>query len=90
MAKRVDSNQKSLFSLWRKLGATVQDLSKVGKGCPDCIVGFRDVNYLVEIKDGSRYPSERRLTEDEFKWHRHWAGQVCVIENTDQARELLL
>jgi hypothetical protein len=39
----------------------------------------------MEIKDGRKPTSARRLTEDEDRWHRHWDGQVCVVATTAEA-----
>lgn len=87
---RVDANQAEVVEALRKAGATVQSLASVGGGCPDLLVGYRGVNHLVEIKDGSKPPSGRRLTEDEAAWHRAWTGeQVEVIESVEDAMYML-
>lgn len=87
--KRVDANQKALVDLWRKMGATVLILSAVGKGCPDVLVGFNGKNALVEIKDGTKAPSQQKLTEWEQQFHDEWEGQVCIVKNVEQAIELI-
>ena len=69
IAKRVDANQKEIVNKLRAIGASIQDLSMVGKGCPDILVGFRCKNYLFEIKDGNKYASQRKLTDSEKEWH---------------------
>lgn len=79
MPKRVDANQASIVAAFRAHGASVQHLHAVGKGCPDILVGYRGVNYLVEIKDGDKPPSQRRLTNDEETWHSAWRGQVGIV-----------
>ena len=50
MPKRVDMNQPEIVADLRGIGATVQHLHMVGKGCPDILVGFRGNNWLFEIK----------------------------------------
>ena len=82
---RVDDNQKQIVHWLRQAGATVQSLATIGGGCPDLLVGFRDRNYLFEIKDGSKSPSARQLTPDETKWHAEWKGQVYVVERPEAA-----
>ena len=52
------------------------------------IVVFGGVNLLVEIKDGSLTPSQKKLTTAEEKWHREWKGQVCIIESEQEIEEL--
>lgn len=84
-AAKVDDNQNEIVAALRKVGASVQPLHAVGQGCPDILVGFRRQNYLIEIKDGNKPPSKRKLTPDQERWHRDWLGQVSVAENVDQA-----
>lgn len=84
-AAKSDANQESIVKAFRQIGASVQVLSAVGKGCPDVLVGFRGVNALVEIKDGGKVPSAQKLTADQVKWHGSWAGQVCVANSIDEA-----
>lgn len=88
-AASVDDNQSEIVAALRKMGATVQPLHTVGKGCPDLLVGYRDRNLLIEVKDGSKIPSKRKLTPHEKEWHDSWRGQVCVIESVDQLVTLL-
>jgi hypothetical protein len=85
VAAKIDSNQGAVVKAFRQIGASVQVLSQVGKGCPDVLVGFRGVNVLVEIKDGGKVPSARKLTSDQVKWHESWAGQVCVATDIRDA-----
>ena len=54
MFKKVDSNQTRVVKALRELGATVQHLHAVGKGCPDLLVGYKGSNYLLEVKDGEK------------------------------------
>ncbi len=85
MAKRVDENQREIVKAFRQLGASVQILSDVGKGCPDLAIGIRGLNYLIEVKNGKKPPSGRRLTEHEQLFFDSWRGQVCVINSIDEA-----
>jgi len=64
-AARIDANQPAIIAALRSIGATVQPLHAVGGGCPDLLVGLRGRNILMEVKDGARPPSERRLTADQ-------------------------
>lgn len=84
-AANIDANQPALVKAFRQIGATVQHLHAVGKGCPDLLVGFRGVNVLVEVKNGDKDLSKRRLTVDEQRWHETWGGQVCIAETIDDA-----
>ena len=81
-AARVDANQKEIVEHLRKMGATVQPLHTVGRGCPDLLVGYGGTNYLLEVKDGDKPPSQRKLTPDEQSWHDEWVGHVSVVTCT--------
>lgn len=89
-ASRVDANQSEVVMALRKLGATVQPLHIVGKGCPDLLVGYRGRCYLFEVKDGNKTPSERKLTEEQWRWHRNWRGQVAIVETSIEAVDTLI
>jgi len=87
MAKRTDHNQAEIVRALRAIGCTVQDLSQLGKGTPDLLCGFRNQNYLIEVKSGDRAP---RLTHCEEKWIHQWRGQVAVITTIEDAIEVIL
>lgn len=89
MPKRVDTNQPEIVNALRKVGATVAPTHTLGRGFPDLVVGFRGYNYLLEIKDGSKPPSKRKLTPDELKWHEEWNGQVAIVNSIDEALRVI-
>jgi len=82
---RVDANQAAIVGALRAVGATVTVTARLGEGFPDLAVGFRGVTYLLEVKDGAKRPSERKLTEAEADWHASWRGQVAVVESVEDA-----
>lgn len=86
-AAKVDDNQSEIVKALRAIGATVQPIHQIGKGCPDLLVGWRGMNTLLELKDGAKAPSARKLTQDEVDWHANWRGQVAVVETVEQAIE---
>lgn len=88
-AAKVDTNQSKIVAVLRGVGASVQHLHTVGKGCPDLLVGFRGVNYLLECKNGSLSPSRRKLTPDQEQWHRSWRGQVAVVNSVEEAMKAI-
>ena len=88
-AAKVDANQKIVVKALRSAGATVQHLHAVGAGCPDLLVGFRGINYLIEVKDGKKPPSARKLTDDQVIWHRDWRGNAHVVKSVTEALAVL-
>ena len=82
---RVDDNHAEIAAALRQAGCSVQSLASLGSGCPDLLVGRHNANFLLEVKDGRKSPSKRRLTPDEKDWHEAWRGQVCVVESVNDA-----
>jgi hypothetical protein len=84
--KKVDSNQTRVVKALRELGATVQHLHSVGKGCPDLLVGYKSVNVLLEIKRDET----KKLTPDQVIWHHNWRGQVATVATAQQAYDVVI
>jgi|LakMenEpi03Aug12_release.lakeMendotaPanAssembly.Ray.scaffolds.fasta_scaffold938824_2 hypothetical protein len=82
---KTDANQPDIVSALRGVGASVCLLSQVGSGVPDLLVGFRGINLLMEVKDGNKPPSSRKLTKDQEDWHSEWRGQVVVVTTVEEA-----
>ena len=85
MPKRVDSNQPAIVKALRAVGATVVHVHEVGHGFGDILVGRNGINYLMEIKDGDKPPSKRKLTPDEQIFHQWWRGQVEIVNSPAEA-----
>jgi len=84
-AAKVDANQGEIVAALRKSGCSVSPLHTVGGGVPDLLVGVADLNMLMEVKDGAKPPSARKLTPDQIEWHSAWQGQKVVVETVAQA-----
>ena len=89
-ARRVDQNQMQIVRALQKVGCIVADTSKAGEGFPDLVVGRNGENYLMEVKDGSKPPSARKLTKAQEKFHAEWRGQIAVVETVEQALQVVL
>lgn len=89
LAAKIDENQPAIIGALRAIGASVEPLHRVGRGCPDIAVGFRGRNYLIEIKDGRKPPSARDLTGHQKVWHASWRGQVDVAESVADAMRII-
>jgi len=88
-AAKIDANQTEVVNALRAIGASVQSLAATGKGCPDLLVGYRGINYLMEVKDGNKVPSAQELTIDQEHWHSLWQGSVHIVNSTNQALKIL-
>lgn len=92
--RRTDTNQKEIVECFRKLGVKVLILSSVGNGCPDILVGITLSDgsqrlRLIEIKDGKKPPSGRKLTLHEERFHHEWDGFVSIVSSVDEAVDLV-
>lgn len=85
-AARTDKNQSTIVNgLRRAFGPDcVFDLSAVGDGMTDIIVGVRSVNILLEIKT-----DDGELTEAQEVFHATWRGQLAVVRSLDEALQVI-
>ena len=89
-AAKVDANHAEIVAALRSAGCGVLDLSAVGKGCPDLLVHPPEfpanrMAFLMEIKDGKKPPSARKLTPAQVKFHAEWKGWVYTVTNAEEA-----
>lgn len=88
-AARVDANQEQIVSALRACGAYVRIVTQ-GDGLPDLLVGYRGYTLLLEVKDGRKPPSARKLTEAEEKFFMEWTGGLLAkVESVDEALDIL-
>ena len=95
--RRIDVNQPQIVKKFRDLGCSVAILSSVGNGIPDILVSHYGCEHypnkrwtaLIEIKDGSKPASGRKLTPDEQKFHDSWQGEIYVISSEDEVEDLI-
>lgn len=82
---RVDDNQNEIVSRLKQIyGLSVRVTSMIGSGFPDLVLGWRGKNYLIELKDGKKSASRKKLTEHEKKMKDQWFGQFDVCESIDE------
>ena len=89
---RVDQNQNEIIKTFRDLGCSVAITSDLGHGIPDLVVALglgAGQMFFVEVKDGKKFLSQRKLTLDERIFHDAWKGPIYIIETVDQAIDLV-
>ncbi|HEY4292077.1 hypothetical protein [Luteibacter sp.] len=87
-AARVDDNHPEIVRALQRIGAYVIDCSHVGAGFPDLLVAFRGRWTLLEVKDGAKSPSRRKLTPAQTIFHGEARAKGCkvhVVESVDDA-----
>lgn len=86
---RLDGNQVRIVEQLRAIGCTVLSLASIGKGCPDLLVARNNRNILMEIKDGKKPKSHRKLTDDEVSFAARWAAPVFVVYDANEAIDVM-
>jgi hypothetical protein len=89
-ANRKDANHAAIAQLLRQVGAHVIDAAAAPALGFDLIVVHRGWIYIMEVKDGSKPPSERQLTPNEQEQQaalaRHDVGYHVVLSEDDALR----
>lgn len=90
---RKDRNHVEILDAFRDMGCAVLDLSHEGNGVPDALVAVRyrgGYTYtLVEIKDGTKSPSARKLTPEQRVFHEKWPDAIPIVTSVDDATRLV-
>ena len=87
-AARRDDNEKDIIKAMREAGAYVKVIND--EGLFDLLVSYRGETMLIEVKDGAKPPSARRLTDAEQKFHDEWPGDnLHIVNSVEEALALL-
>jgi Holliday junction resolvase len=84
---KVDANQPEIVKALRGIGWYVLIISQL-KNCCDIIISKNGRTVAVEIKDGSKPPSQRKLSEGELKFKNEWQGEYMIIESIEDLEKL--
>lgn len=92
-AARVDANHREVIQALRAAGCIVADTSRLGSGFPDAIATRRPDGssrvVMLEIKDGAKPPSARKLTEAEAEFARVWGDHCVTVTSAEEALRAL-
>lgn len=87
---RRDANQARIVQALRDVGASVAITAGAGNGLPDLLCGWRGETFLLEVKDGDKPASQRKLTAAEAYFVEHWRGRpVAIVESVEDALRAL-
>lgn len=93
-ARKTDANQAAVVKALEAVKVFVEPrLARVGGGVPDLLCGYQGRTVLLEVKDGRKPPSARRLTPEEQDWHERWirsGGELYVVASPEEAVEKML
>jgi len=84
-AARIDANATDIVKALRTAGAVVRIITQ-GDGIPDLLVGYNGQTILMEVKDGDKCPSARKLTDAEQLFFDRWTGgRLCIVNSVEDA-----
>ena len=87
-AARRDDNERDIIKAMRECGAFIKAVND--EGAFDLLVWYNGHTLLLEVKDGSKPPSARRLTDAEQKFHDEWPGNnLYIVKSVQEALDLL-
>jgi len=87
---RKDDNHKEIVEALTKAGAYVLDMSHVGRGFPDLIIGFQSKTILMEIKNPKTSYGRKGLNKNQLKWKESWTGGAyCVADSIEAALRMI-
>jgi hypothetical protein len=79
-AARVDENHQEIVAAFKRCGWAVLDIHQL-PNCCDLFVSKYQETVAVEIKDGSKAPCKRRLTQGEAAFFRQWKGKRAIVQS---------
>ena len=88
---RIDDNHAEVRKHLERCGCTVHSTSDAGEGFPDMVVfsPFLRRTLLLEVKDGNKPPSKRKLTPKQRVFHRKWPADCYVVTSPDDALKVV-
>jgi hypothetical protein len=88
--RRKDANHNDVVDALTKAGAYVLDMSHVGSGFPDLIIGYKKETLLVEIKNPKTSYGRKGLNKNQLKWRESWTGGAyCVVDSPEAALRMI-
>lgn len=89
MYAKKDGNHKEIQRFFLKHGGSWADTCD-NPGSLDGLLGYKGVNVLIEIKNGSQSASRRTYTPMESERILNWKGFPCAtVHSLDEAQDLL-
>lgn len=84
-AKRVDDNQRIIIEAFRSMGASVYVISEP----VDLLIGYAGKTCAVEVKDGAKSASRKKLTRQQVEFFSEFKGMAAKVETLEDCRLLL-
>lgn len=76
-APRTDANHTEVADAFEAMGCSVWKVKDV----VDLVVGYGNLSFLVEVKDGKKPPSNQKLTPRAEKFRATWRGGMMLVRS---------
>ena len=79
-----DRNTREICKGLREAGCQVYYWKAISrtKGCPDLIVGYGGVTWLLEVKSDGTKSRKGELSPEQIKFHAEWRGGIIATVRT--------
>lgn len=90
MSAQRDANEGDVITALEEHGCLVQPISE--NGVPDLLVWspWLKAIVLLEVKDGAKPPSRRRLRPEQERFHLAWRGAGAPVWKVETPAEALI
>lgn len=85
-AARTDANLTLIVDAFRSMGCSVNVRND---DMADLDVGYRGISMIVEVKDGKKPPSKRKLTTNQLKKRETWTGGIRLVQDLDDVQTVV-
>jgi len=88
LANKTDSNHKEISKHFEDFGCSVLKIADL-PNCCDIIVSKHGRSIFIEIKDGKKPPSARKLTDGELKFKAETKGAWRLVQSIKDADDVI-
>ena len=88
LANRVDGNHAKIANHFLSFGCSVLKIADL-PNCCDLVVSKHGRSIFIEIKDGKKPPSARKLTDGEAKFKAETQGIWRLVESITDADHVI-
>lgn len=86
-AAKKDDNHNEIVNFFKDCGWSVLEVYQL-KECCDIIVGRAFQTIAIEIKDGAKPLSKRKLTPGELNFRQNWRGHYRVVQSIEDVMNI--
>ncbi len=80
---RKDANHSDIVKALKRCGAIVVDMSVLGGGVPDILVGYQGRSLLMEIKTGAKATHDATVRQRQADFAATWRGDPVVTVRSE-------